>query len=206
MQNVFLWSSETYECTQVTPSSALVPTTERHACAPLSVIGISSPSGKVRSTMNRAITTSCLQLGGPAVAIALRLGRGRHGAIREKTQARAQSRCSFSCSSLGDPRRDLDPRIEPELAEDVMHVVVDRSLGQVQALGDLLVAETAGQELSHLLLALAERCRDRRATGGRGHRPSGRKQAPRARYAGELAPAALGEIQAGPHDQVLHGA
>src|ERR1051325_11972734 len=58
MQKVFLWSSVTYECTQVTPSSELVPTTDRQAWAPLSFIGISRPSGNVRSTMKRAIRTS----------------------------------------------------------------------------------------------------------------------------------------------------
>src|SRR6476646_5908128 len=55
MQNVFLWSSVTYECTHVTPNSALVPTTDMQACTPCSVSGISSPSGNERSTMNLAI-------------------------------------------------------------------------------------------------------------------------------------------------------
>src|SRR6266576_3882473 len=87
MQNVFLWSSVTYECTHVTPSSALVPTTDRQASAPLSFIGISSPSGNERSTMKRAIRTSLVfevatRLDHPCA----KLGFGLRGHIGEKAQ------------------------------------------------------------------------------------------------------------------------
>src|ERR1039458_7149122 len=59
MQKVFCLSSLTYECTQVTPSSALPSTTDPHTETPSSEMGMSRPSGKILSTMYRAI---CLSL------------------------------------------------------------------------------------------------------------------------------------------------
>src|ERR1700691_2125178 len=55
MQNVCVFSSLTYECTHVTPSSALRPTTAPHTAAPSSLIGMRSPSGNVRCTRYRCI-------------------------------------------------------------------------------------------------------------------------------------------------------
>jgi hypothetical protein len=51
MQYVVRLSSLTYDCTQVTPSSALRSMTLWHSCAPSLVTGMCSPSGKVRCTM-----------------------------------------------------------------------------------------------------------------------------------------------------------
>ena len=51
MQYVRDLSSLTYECTQVTPCSALPSTTPLHALAPSAFIGMCRPLGKVRSTM-----------------------------------------------------------------------------------------------------------------------------------------------------------
>src|SRR5690348_11867763 len=124
MQKVFLWSSVTYECTHVTPSSALVPTTDMHACAPASVSGISRPSGNERSTMNRAMCAS------------LRVMRSRlwvtgQAPHRGKGSAGAQFRCSILWNGAlraprGEPGCDLHARVEAELVEDVRHMVVDR--------------------------------------------------------------------------------
>src|SRR5215472_10855650 len=55
MQNVFLWSGVTYECTQVTNASALVVTTVWHTAPPASFSGMERVSGKVRSTRYRGI-------------------------------------------------------------------------------------------------------------------------------------------------------
>src|SRR6202158_2674053 len=55
MQKVRFLSSLTYECTQVTPSSLLLATTLMHAFAPVASIGMTSPSGKVRSTRYRGM-------------------------------------------------------------------------------------------------------------------------------------------------------
>ncbi len=41
----------------------------------------------------------------------------------------------------GDPARDLDPGVDPEVVEDVGDVRLDGPLGQEQTGGDLLVAE-----------------------------------------------------------------
>src|SRR5215471_12249740 len=51
MQKVLPLSSVTYECTHVTPSSALTPTTFRHTPAPSALTGMCSPAEKVLSTM-----------------------------------------------------------------------------------------------------------------------------------------------------------
>src|SRR2546430_17307176 len=108
MQKVFLWSSVTYECTQVTPSSEFVPTTDMHACAPASVRGISRPSGNVRSTMKRATTD--------LLADAARVGclfeqarsafQFRHP--REGSTG-AQFRCSFRASQVAICTRESKP-------------------------------------------------------------------------------------------------
>src|ERR671924_1874808 len=136
MQKVFLWSSLTYEWTHVTPSSAFVPTTDRQASAPLSVMGISRPSGNVRSTMKRAIATSSLPCGGTSAASAI---EPRFGPLpfhpREGSRG-TQSRCSFSRY----PRRHLHARVEAQLGQDVADVVVDSALGQEEPLGDLAIA------------------------------------------------------------------
>src|SRR5580765_6094533 len=112
MQNVFLWSSVTYECTHVTPSSALVPTTDIQACAPCSVNGISSPSGKAHSTMNLAIRNLL------AVVVAAREGRLPPQAM-ETRRARhpgegsdgAQFKCSFLASHVATWTRESNPSL-----------------------------------------------------------------------------------------------
>src|SRR3954449_735173 len=53
MQNVLVRSSETYDVTQVTLSSALLSTTVRQDFAPSGVEGMARPSGNVRWTRNR---------------------------------------------------------------------------------------------------------------------------------------------------------
>src|SRR3989442_5273347 len=116
MQNVFLWSSVTYECTHVTPSSAFVPTTDMQACAPCSVDGISSPSGKVRSTMKRPITS-------PPCNRAAWEGRHRSQAMwtsRPRHPGEGSFDAQFGYSFPGQPCRDLDPGIEAELGQDVV--------------------------------------------------------------------------------------
>src|ERR1700733_5890624 len=56
MQNVRVLSSLTYECTHVTPSSALLPTTRPHTAAPSSLIGMRSPSRNARCTRYRGMS------------------------------------------------------------------------------------------------------------------------------------------------------
>src|SRR6266550_4962023 len=125
MQKVFLWSSVTYECTHVTPSSALVPTTDRQACAPCSVSGISSPSGNERSTMNLAIgKPPCGCRGDPGGSPSA----SGYGCPIRPPSGRRLSRCSVQVLISGEPGRHLDPRVKPKLVEDVMHVIVDRAL------------------------------------------------------------------------------
>src|SRR5579864_6600627 len=171
MQNVFLWSSLTYEWTHVTPSSALVPTTDRQACAPLSVIGISSPSGNTRSTMKRAIDNPPACYRGP---------QGPHHCQARFRSARGHPwkgsrRCSirvlisFWCALRppgGNPCCDLHPRIESQLVEDVMHMVVDCALGEKQPVRDLAVAQAAGEQLGDLVLPFAQRSGLRRPLDG----------------------------------------
>src|SRR5438132_9376099 len=85
-------------------------------------------------------------------------------------------------------------------------MVVDRALGQVEALRDLAVAQTEGDELGDLTLAAAQLDRaagaNRLRRGGRLFR-SCREQRPRARYARENAHPAIAELQARPDDEVL---
>src|SRR5437764_4023061 len=101
MQKVFLWSWVTYECTQVTPSSALVPTTYRQASAPLSFIGISSPSGNDRSTMKRAIRTSLgFEVATGWIALRAKLGFGVRAHIGEKAQPVLNPGAHFSTHRL----------------------------------------------------------------------------------------------------------
>src|SRR5690242_2372362 len=203
MQKVFLWSSLTYEWTHVTPSSALVPTTERHASDPLSVIGISSPSGNMRSTMKRAIDNLLRAIAARKAASQVRLGLDQRPAIRRKAQCSAQLLCSF----LREPRRDLHPRVEAQLGKDVVHVVVDRALREVQPLGDLAVAQAASKKLGDLVLTPAQGagndwlldCAQRRfGTGG--------KQAPCPRHARKVARSAFGELESRSHHEVLYRA
>src|SRR5690242_18361657 len=96
-----------------------------------------------------------------------RLWLARHHPHRGEGSAGAQVRCSFfwggrpararlASASGGEPGRDLDARVEAELVEDVMHVVVDRALGEEQALRDLAVGDARREQLRDLALALAE--------------------------------------------------
>src|SRR5260221_11202645 len=112
MQNVFLWSSVTYECTHVTPNSALVPTTDRQACAPCSVSGISSPSGNERSTMNLAIGNLLAVCSGiredhlPPQVMDARPARHRgEGSVG------AQFKCSFLASHVATWTREPNPSL-----------------------------------------------------------------------------------------------
>src|SRR6266446_2859804 len=125
MQNVFLWSSVTYECTHVTPNSALVPTTDRQACAPCSVSGISSPSGNERSTMNLAIGNLLAVCRGDPGGSPSASG---YGGPTRSPSGRRLSRCSVQVLISGEPRRHLDPGAKPKLVEDVVHVIVDGAL------------------------------------------------------------------------------
>src|SRR5688572_27200685 len=64
---------------------------------------------------------------------------------------------SHSCESLfHHPGRDLRPRPESELAQDVGEVVDRRPLGDHQRLGDLPVGETVRDQSGHLALARRE--------------------------------------------------
>src|SRR5438067_13862770 len=114
------------------------------------------------------------------------------------------------CSFSSQPGSDLYSRVEAELGQDVMDVVVHGALGEVQALCDLAVAHALREELRHLVLAAAECRRDQRTLRlGRstlGLVATCRVQAPRPRQAGELARAAFGNLQAGADDEVLDGA
>src|ERR1700691_4153408 len=56
-----------------------------------------------------------------------------------------------------DPVGELGAGGEAELREDVLHVGVDRALGEVEALGDLAVAESFGDQPGDLLFAAGER-------------------------------------------------
>src|ERR1700704_5748593 len=101
MQNVFLWSSVTYECTHVTPSSALVPTTDMQACAPCSVNGISSPSGNERSTMNLAIRNLLAVVAAPGgVRFPPRVREPRRASHPGEGSDDAQFKCSFFASQV----------------------------------------------------------------------------------------------------------
>src|SRR6476619_2450872 len=106
MQKVFLWSSVTYECTQVTPSSALVPTTDMHAWAPASVNGISRPSRNVRSTMNLAIRTSFRSDASKLC-----------GFIRAHIGEKAQRVLNLSAQTSGDRIWPLSPSGEQSVGE-----------------------------------------------------------------------------------------
>src|ERR1700687_906971 len=119
MQKVFLWSSVTYERTQVTPSSAFVPTTDRQACAPLSVKGISSPSGNERSTMNLAMRILLALFATQRIACDIRLWRGRAADIRENAQVVLRS-----VLISRQPGGNLDAGVEPQLVQDVLDMVV----------------------------------------------------------------------------------
>src|SRR4051812_21312281 len=55
MHAVLVRSSDTYEVTQVTCSSALLRTTARHVLVPASSVGMFKPSANVRSTRNLGI-------------------------------------------------------------------------------------------------------------------------------------------------------
>src|SRR5882762_3150667 len=125
MQKVFLWSSVTYECTHVTPNSALVSTTDRQACAPCSVSGISSPSGNERSTMNLAIGNLLAVCSGDPGGSPSASG---YGWPTRPPSGRRLSRCSVQVLISGESCRHLDPRGEPQLVEDGVHVIVDRAL------------------------------------------------------------------------------
>src|SRR5438270_9691413 len=123
-----------------------------HACAPWSVIGISSPSGKVRSTMNRAIWFAPSLVCDRVAA----LGSQRRRGPQPGGCGKRLSQCSIRVLNSGQPGRDLDPRIEAELVQDVVDVVVDRALRQVEARGDVAVAETVRHQPRHLVLAAAQ--------------------------------------------------
>src|SRR5690348_15978056 len=56
-----------------------------------------------------------------------------------------------------DPGGELGSRGEPELAEDVLDVRIDRSLGQDQLFGDLPVPEALGHQLGDLPLPPGQR-------------------------------------------------
>src|SRR5882762_11615999 len=111
MQNVFLWSSVTYECTHVTPNSALVPTTDRQACAPCSVSGISSPSGNERSTMNLAIGTSLRLVVIREDRLPPQVMDGRHARHRGEGSVGAQFKCSFLASHVATCTREPNPSL-----------------------------------------------------------------------------------------------
>src|SRR2546421_363124 len=88
-------------------------------------------------------------------------------------------------------------------------MVVDRALGQVEALRDLAVAQPAGDELGDLTLAATElqapRGANRFRGGGRRFR-SCREQRPRARDTREDAYPAIAELEARPDDEIFDGA
>src|SRR3977135_2101329 len=106
MQKVFLCSSLTYECTHVTPNSALGPTTDRQACAPCSVSGISSPSGNERSTMNLAIRTLLAVVGIREDRLPPQVMDDRHARHPGEGSVGAQFRCSFLASHVATCTRE----------------------------------------------------------------------------------------------------
>src|SRR4051812_23928701 len=88
-------------------------------------------------------------------AATLRAGRRwRNGGVPHIGRA-GFPRFAGEPESLRGARR-LEPRPHVELAQDRRHVVVDRLLRQVQALGDLGIAQPLGQEREHVELASRE--------------------------------------------------
>src|SRR5918999_698798 len=53
-------------------------------------------------------------------------------------------------------QESLEPRVHPELAEDAHDVVAHRTAADVQASGDLLVAQALGEQPEHLPLPGSE--------------------------------------------------
>src|SRR5579859_5041956 len=91
-----------------------------------------------------------------------RLLTASHPHIREKAQP-----VLSSVLISREPGRDLHPRVEAELVEDVVDVVVDGALREVEPRRDLAVAQARGQQAGDLLLAAAEDGRHRGWRRGR---------------------------------------
>ena len=87
---------------------------------------------------------------------------------------RPRQRCGRGVEAPGDREAgQLDAVVQLQLAEGVLHVVLDRAVGDEQARGDLLVAHPGGHEPKDLGLALGqpERLLVARRRGARGHPP-----------------------------------
>jgi hypothetical protein len=136
-------SSLTYECTQVTPSSAFRSITWRQSSAPVSEIGIRNPSGKLRCTTYRGIW-------GPPdwsdCENALNLWATKGGRIGTTPYVGVSGYLSWACQP--EPYR-LGGRFASsagvELAQDRRDVMIDRLLRDDQPLCDLRVTQPFGQ-------------------------------------------------------------
>src|SRR5689334_9709164 len=114
-------------------------------------------------------------------------------------------RCSRRVLISREPARDLDPRVEAQLVEDVVDVVVHGSLRDEETGRDLAIAQTAGQQPRDLAFAPAERDP---GLGGNSDRLRFRSRGvdgPLARHAGKLAYAAFGELEPGADHEVFDG-
>src|SRR5207253_9410701 len=75
---------------------------------------------------------------------------------RPRPGAPSSSRHRLRAERRPVERRGRPPRRELELPEDVLHVALDRELGDRQRVCNLLVARALSDELEHLALAHGE--------------------------------------------------
>src|SRR5438132_7634229 len=88
----------------------------------------------------------------------------RSADIREKAQAMLRSvlispnegALTACCSLPLDPGGDLSPRVEIQLVEQVLNVVIHRALREEQFAGDFSVAHAGGDQLGDLELASSD--------------------------------------------------
>src|ERR1700674_1882319 len=154
MQKVRFASSLTSECTQVTPSSVLLSTTLMHALAPVASMGMTSPSGNVRSTRYRGIS-----------ALRLVHSSGRAATVDDSTGALHRERSLFFAGAFPILREQAAALrrgdggaagIHAQFIEDCGAVVVDGLGRDEEPAADLGVGEAQRERGQDLLLARSE--------------------------------------------------
>ena len=94
-----------------------------------------------------------------------------------------------AASCDGEPSRDLDTRLEPELVEDARDVGLHGSLGDEQACGGLAIRRAIGNEAGHLHLPRRERSSGALAADRPRARAAGSRRSRRSRPAVSSEPA-----------------
>ena len=80
----------------------------------------------------------------PAIGM-LTMG-GRRSVGGSRLTLSGASHAAIRGGPVGDPRRELDAVVQPQLGEGVEHVVFDGPLGEVQLAGDLGVSQPLGDQ------------------------------------------------------------